>query len=98
MRKPAHIPALLLAVAISAPLIGTACGERHYYRVDDPYYHDSHRWDRRETVYYNQWVVETHRDPHHDFRSLNDRERKEYWEWRHKHDHDRDRDHDHDRH
>jgi len=99
-----QIPSLVLAVAIAAPLLTTACSDRHYYRVDYPYYRDRHRWNDREVAYYNQWALETHRDSHRDFRSLKDEERKEYFTWRHSHhDHDRDRhdrdhDHDHDKH
>ncbi|HXP86657.1 MAG TPA: hypothetical protein VN841_18145 [Bryobacteraceae bacterium] len=30
-----------------------------------------------------QIPVETHRDPHRDFRKLNRDEQQEYWKWRH---------------
>lgn len=42
----------------------------------------------------NNHVVETHCDPHRDYRKLNQDEQKEYWNWRHNHP-DRDHDHDH---
>jgi hypothetical protein len=80
---------LLLASAISLPLATVGCAERRY-RTYDPYYNDYHRWDDHERGYYNQWVVETHRD----YRKLNKDEQKEYWTWRHSHpdrDHDRER-------
>lgn len=32
------------------------------YRVYDPYYRDYHIWDDRETVYYNRWAGDTHRE------------------------------------
>jgi hypothetical protein len=94
---------MLLAAAFFAPVLTTGCGERHY-RAYDPYYNDYHRWDRHENVYYQQWVVENHRD-NRDFRRLDHDQQKQYWDWRHSHhdDHDRDHhdhdhDHDHDRH
>ena len=102
--KPRYLGTLLLAAAFSLPVITTGCAERHYYRVYDPYDQQYHRWDNHETVYYQQWVVETHRSPRRDFRALNQDEQKEYWKWRqdhHEHDNDHDRDdrhRDHDRH
>ena len=86
----------LIAGALALPLFTTACAEhRRGYYYNDPYYHDRHRWDNNEIVFYNQWTVETRRDQHRDFRNLNRDEQREYWEWRHHH--NRDRDHDHDR-
>jgi hypothetical protein len=94
--------ALLLAAAVSLPLITAGCGEHHYYRAYDPYDQQYHRWDNRENVYYQQWVVETHRSPRREFRALDQQDQREYWKWRqnhHEHDHDRnqdlDRDHGH---
>ncbi len=85
-----YFSALVMAACLAgfaSPLISTGCAARVgvRYRVYDPYYNDYHRWDDRETVYYNQWVVETHRDPHRDFRKLNRDEQHEYWSWRHNH-------------
>jgi len=91
-RRPWSRP-LCLALVFAALLGGLGCAEHHYYRVYDPYYHDYHRWDHQEAAYYDQWAVETHRDPHRDFKGLNDQEKKEYWTWRHSHP-----DHDHDKH
>jgi len=91
---------LLLAGAIASSVAGLAC-EHHYYRAYDPYYTDYHDWNHDEVVYYQRWTVETHRDPHRDFRKLPPEQQKEYWTWRHNHhdhdhdDHDRDRDHHH---
>jgi len=76
---------ILLAVFLISPLVTTGCADHHYYRVYDPYYHDYHRWDDHEVVYYNQWVAETHRDAHREFKNLNDNEKQEYWTWRHSH-------------
>jgi hypothetical protein len=77
----------LLAVALASSVAGIAC-EHHAYRVYDPYYTDYHVWNNDEVVYYNRWSVETHRDPHRDFRQLNKDEQKEYWTWRHNHEND----------
>ena len=60
------LSSLLLAVAFLVPALTTACGGPRY-RVYDPYYNDYHRWDRHETVYYQQWVNENHRE-YRDFR------------------------------
>ena len=91
--KKKFVGTCLIASALALPLATTGCGAEHrrgYY--DDPYYHDRHRWDNNEVVFYNQWTVETHRDQHRDFGHLNKDEQKEYWEWRHHHDHDHDHD------
>jgi hypothetical protein len=79
--KYRHLSSLLLAVAFLAPAVMTGCGTRNYH---DPYYNDYHRWDRHETVYYNQWTVENHRG-HRDFRKLSNEDQKQYWTWRHSH-------------
>jgi len=94
-RKQKYLGTFLLAGALALPLATVGCGEHHYYRAYDPYHNDYHRWDDHETVYYQQWSVDTHRDGHRDFRKLNDDEKKEYWNWRHQHDHDHDHDHEH---
>ena len=75
-------------------LLTTGCATHRYY---DPYHHDYHHWDSSETVYYNQWVVEYHMDPHRDYRHLSKEDQRRYWDWRHNHDHDHDRDRDHNR-
>jgi hypothetical protein len=93
--KPRYLATLLLAAVFTLPVITTGCVSHGYYRVYDPYDQQYHRWDH-ENVYYQQWVVETHRDPHRDFRHMNSDEQKEYWKWRQgHHDHDNDHDHDH---
>ena len=77
---------LLMVASLAAPVMFTGCAARVGvgYRVYDPYYRDYHPWDDHETVYYNQWVVETHR-PHRNFRKMSDSDRKDYWKWRHEH-------------
>jgi len=78
---------LLMVASLTTSVIITSCAARVGvgYRVYDPYYRDYHAWDDHETVYYNQWAGETHRDAHRDFRKLNKGEQKEYWNWRHSH-------------
>ena len=67
----------LLASALLLPLATLGCAE-HRYRTYDPYDNDYHRWNDHERVYYTQWVVETHRDAHRDYRKLSKGEQKEY--------------------
>jgi hypothetical protein len=73
---------VFVAGALVTPLVTTGCGG---HRVYDPYYSDYHRWDSHENVYYQQWIVEGHRDPHRDYKHLNKDEQKQYWDWRHSH-------------
>lgn len=77
-----NLPKLVYAVAIASPLlVASACTV--HARVYDPYYHDYHVWSG-ETVYYNQWESETHRQ-HKDFNQRPADEQKQYWDWRHSH-------------
>ncbi|MBZ5653389.1 MAG: hypothetical protein LAO18_23245 [Acidobacteriia bacterium] len=89
-----YLSSLLLAAAFLAPAVTTGCAARTYH---DPYYNDSHRWDRNEKDRYQRWIVENHRD-NRDFRKLNRDEQKQYWDWRHNRHDDHDHDRDHDRH
>jgi hypothetical protein len=73
---------LVLAVALTSPIAMTGCAD--HTRVYDPYYNDYHVWTG-ETVYYNQWEHDTHRD-HRDFNKRSKDEQKQYWDWRHSHD------------
>jgi hypothetical protein len=92
--RSCFVSSLLLAATLTLSALGTACAERHPYRVYDPYHSDYHEWNSGEVVYYQQWSRENHRDEHRDFRKLKPEEQKEYWNWRHSHgDHDRDKDH-----
>ena len=70
---------LLLAGALVSPIFINGCAV--HARVYDPYYNDYHPWGH-ETVYYNQWEHDTHRD-HVDFAKRNDADKKAYWDWRH---------------
>ena len=86
--KPLRFSVAATNVRTGAPVyfdnLKQTLGAAHV-RVYDPYYTDYHTWNHDEVVYYNQWSVETHRDPHRDFRKLNEQEKKEYWTWRHNH-------------
>jgi hypothetical protein len=81
-KKKLAVGTLLLAAGMLAN-----CGGGHVvvgYRTYDPYRADYHTWNDGERVYYNQWVVETHR-PHRDYRKLGHNDQRAYWEWRHNH-------------
>ena len=95
-RGSGFVSSLVLAAALLSSVATISCAEHTYVRVHDPYYNDDHRWDDHERVYYNQWIVETHRD-HRDYEHLKPEEQRDYWTWRHGHP-DRDHDHDHDKH
>lgn len=73
---------LSLAAAFASTLLMSGCAV--HARVYDPYYHDYHARDH-ETVYYNQWEHDSHRD-HVDFNKRSDADKKDYWTWRHEHD------------
>ncbi len=94
MSKPhGFLISLLATSAVGLALAMAGCSGSVHYRTYDPYYHDYHRWDDHERVYYNQWTVETHHD-NRDFRKLDKDDQKRYWDWRHSHgDHDHDHDH-----
>jgi hypothetical protein len=84
-RKSGWIASCLLSAAMVSSVFVLACGHPHYYRVYDPYYSDYHVWNNDEVGYYNRWAVETHHDPHTDFRKLPPEDQKQYWTWRHSH-------------
>jgi hypothetical protein len=73
--------ALVGAIAVA----GCSGSVRVGYRAYDPYRADYHVWGADEGVFYNQWAVETHRDPHRDYMRLKSNDRNEYWKWRHDH-------------
>ncbi len=75
---------LLLATALISPVVISGCAARASYTVYDPYYNDTHVWDRNEVVFYQRWETETHRN-HRDFKKRSADEQKEYWTWRHNH-------------
>jgi len=77
---------LCLAAVMGVSILAAGCAEHHYeYRYYDPYYHDYHEWRGGEVEFYQRWAIETHRDPHRDFRKLSHEEQREYWQWRHNH-------------
>ncbi|MGB6742509.1 MAG: hypothetical protein WBE38_02545 [Terracidiphilus sp.] len=76
-----NLAPFLLAAVCATPVFMAGCAV--HARVYDPYYHDYHPWGG-ETVYYQQWETNTHRD-HMDFNKRNAADQKEYWDWRHSH-------------
>lgn len=74
---------LVSSAAILLALVTAGCAHRYY----DPYYHDYHTWNHNEVVYYQQWQVENHVDPHRDYKHLSKDQQKQYWDWRHSHEH-----------
>ncbi len=77
---------ILAAAILFASVMITGCAARVGvgYRYYDPGYRDYHAWGPGETVYYNQWLVETHH-PHREYQRLNHADQRRYWEWRHQH-------------
>lgn len=70
----------IFSAALAASLFTTGCTVHACYG----YRGDYHTWNDHETVYYNQWEVETHR-PHAEFTVRTDSDKKAYWKWRDKH-------------
>lgn len=79
LRISAWLGAILLSVVVTGCASRVAVG----YRVYDPYRYEYHVWDGNEGVFYNQWIIETHR-PHRDYHRLRRDEQREYWMWRHR--------------
>jgi hypothetical protein len=75
------VPFVFAASVLTASFAMAGCSV--HARVYDPYYNDYHSWDH-ETVYYNQWEVETKR-PHVDYQKRQKDDQKAYWDWRHSH-------------
>ena len=82
-----YLNSLLLAGTLLGPVVTTACTARVGVGYDyyDPYHRDYHHWDDNEVRFYNQWTVETHRSPGHDYNKLKHKDQREYWNWRHDH-------------
>jgi hypothetical protein len=47
-------------------MVTAGCAHRYY----DADHNDYHRCNRNETVYYNQWVIETRVEPHRQYKDL----------------------------
>lgn len=73
----------LVPMLISAAFM-TGCATHVGYRSYDPSYYDRQAWGPGEGVYYNRWIVETHRPPR-EYHRLRREEQREYWRWRHDH-------------
>jgi hypothetical protein len=85
IRGSRPLRSLLLTSALAFATAAIGCSHPHYVRVYDPYYSDYHVWNDTEITFYNRWCVETHHDPHIEFRTLSEHDKKEYWTWRHNH-------------
>jgi hypothetical protein len=70
------------AIVLAASLAGCAARIGYGYSMYDPYYGDYHLWADPEPLYYNQWVMDNHRD-WRDFRRLRPEDQHQYWSWRH---------------
>ena len=57
---------LTATAVVGLTLLTAGCAHRYY----DADHNDYHRWNSNETVYYNQWVTENHRDAHRDYQQL----------------------------
>jgi hypothetical protein len=64
---------LLLAAALTIPLVAAGCGHRQVYV-----------WGPGEATYYSQWEGETHHD-HVEWEKRSDADHREYWNWRKHH-------------
>jgi hypothetical protein len=78
-KREKSLSALMISVALAAPLVVTGCAT---HRVYDPAYSDYHVWNGQEVVYYQRWEGETRRD-HRGFKKRPADEQKQYWTWRH---------------
>jgi hypothetical protein len=82
MRLNHGIIALMLSAGALAPAAAmTGCAGTGV--VYDPYWHDSHPWNRGEERFYRQWEVGTHRS-HMSFTRRSAQDQRAYWNWRHR--------------
>jgi hypothetical protein len=74
-----------LGAALAASVLTTGCRSHHDDRRDDnqPAQNDAQP-TQDETVIYNRWEVETHRE-HKDIHQRPPEEQKEYGDWRRQH-------------
>ena len=100
------VSSLVLAGVITAPVAMYSQDRDHdrddhnrnnNYRVYDSYGRTYHNWNDDEDRSYRQWYGQTYNDrDYRDYRKLNKKQQRAYWQYRH--DHDKDHDHDNDRH
>jgi hypothetical protein len=82
-----HLGTFRLAAALVALGMLTGCAGAHVgvgYRYYDPGHSDYHVWSDSESGYYNQWVIENHRQ-NKEFRKVRREDQQTYWQWRHDH-------------
>ena len=71
MSRGSHpLSSLLLAAALASSLAGIACASTTPIAFTIPTTLTITCGTTTKIVYYNRWAVETHRDPHRDFRKL----------------------------
>jgi hypothetical protein len=85
-----HLRSILLSATLLVQVATTACAVRGEtrLRIYDRDRDDWHNWDNHEDRVFRLYLGERHEE-YREFRSLNDREKSEYWRWRHSHPDDR---------
>jgi len=82
------IGSLVLSAAIVAPAVVVPSAKAQdaevHVRVYDRDHKDYHNWDDREDHAYRSYLNEQHRD-YVEYKRLNRKEQREYWNWRHDH-------------
>ena len=82
------IGSLVLSAAIIAPPVVVSSAKAQdaevHIRVYDRDHKDYHDWDEREDRAYRHYLADRRRD-YIEFKRLNRREQREYWNWRHEH-------------
>jgi hypothetical protein len=77
-----YVPALLLALSLSAPVAAVA--QEHNQRYYDKQHKDYHEWNANEEKNFNVYLGEKHIKVH-TWTKAKPRERQDYWNWRHDH-------------
>ncbi len=75
---------MICSAALAATLFTAGCTVHAGVASGYGYRTDYHTWNDHETVYYNQWEVNTHRN-HMEFDKRSGDDQKAYWKWRHHH-------------
>lgn len=76
--------AMLLGVAVATSAANVACAVHGEARIRyyDREHEDWHQWDNHEEDRYRVYLKQRHQE-YRDFRSLDDGEKRNYWNWRH---------------
>jgi hypothetical protein len=82
------IGSLVLSAVIFAPavVVPTAKAQEAsvQVRIYDKDHHDYHNWDDHEDRAYRRYLAEQRRD-YIEYKKLNSRDQRAYWNWRHDH-------------